>query len=107
MVNSLASGKLDEMDRMGIVDDAFNLAISGDISYSDALDTVDYIAKGSEDSYYVWGVFGSRTSYMRTMLSGTETGDKFIAYFKVSAVCRQLKPFGFGSSVYQIRKCKF
>lgn len=41
------------MDRMGVVDDAFNLAISGDITYSDALDTVEYIAKGGEDSYYV------------------------------------------------------
>ncbi|CBY36432.1 unnamed protein product [Oikopleura dioica] len=85
--------KLDEMDRMGVVDDAFNLAISGDITYSAALDTVEYIANGGENSYYVWGVFGSRTSYMRTQLAGTAAGDKFIAYFK-NAVSQQFDRFG-------------
>ena len=47
-----------------------------------------------EDSYYAWDLFPSRTSYMRSMLKGTETGDRFIQYFK-PAVAKQFEEIGF------------
>ena len=47
-----------------------------------------------EDSYYAWDLFSSRTSYMRSMLKGTETGDRFIQYFK-PAVAKQFEEIGF------------
>ena len=68
--------------------------ISG--SYPDALDIVNYISdiNNPEDSYYAWDLFSSRTSYMRSMLKGTETGDRFIQYFR-PAVAKQFEDVGF------------
>ena len=72
---------------------------SGDetsLSYPDALDIVNYISdiNNPEDSYYAWDLFSSRTSYMRSMLKGTETGDRFIQYFR-PAVAKQFEDVGF------------
>ena len=66
------------------------------ISYPDALDIVNYISdiNNPEDSYYAWDLFSSRTSYMRSMLKGTETGDRFIQYFR-PAVAKQFEDVGF------------
>jgi len=75
---------IDVMDRVGLMDDAFHLAISGDYTYDQALNFVNYMTneKTPEDSYYAWNLFSSRTSYMRSMLKGTETGTKFVDYFR-------------------------
>ena len=61
-------------------------------SYPDALDIVNYISDiaNPEDSYYAWDLFSSRTSYMRSMMKGTETGNKFIEYF-LPAVAHQFE----------------
>ena len=40
------------MDRAGIIDDAFHLAISGDYSYGEALDLVKYVATTGNVSLY-------------------------------------------------------
>ena len=87
---------INEMDRTGLIDDAFNLAIAGEIPYSSALDMIRYISQEGtvEDSYYVWKVFSSRTSYMRTQLSGTEAGDLFDAFFR-NAISVQYAKYGF------------
>ena len=55
------------MDRAGLMDDAFHLAIAGEYTYTEALNTVDYISniEKPETSYYAWNLFNSRTSYMR------------------------------------------
>ena len=86
---------IDEMDRVGLMDDAFHLAISGDYTYGQALDFVNYMTNldDPEQSYYAWNLFSSRTSYMRSMLSGS-TRDKFIQYFQ-PAIEAQFKAIGF------------
>ena len=58
-----AHDEMDEMDRAGLIDDGFNLAIAGEIPYSVALDMTEYMSKidNMENSYFVWSVFSSRT----------------------------------------------
>jgi len=89
-------GSIDVMDRVGLMDDAFHLAISGDYTYDQALDFVNYMTneKEPEDSYYAWNLFSSRTSYMRSMLAGSETGTKFVNYFR-PAISAQFDKMGF------------
>lgn len=91
-----AHTEIDELDRTGLIDDAFNLAIAGEIPYSAALDMIKYVSKtdNMEESYFVWSVFSARTSYMRSQLAGTPTGVKFIAYFQ-EAIAAQFTRFGF------------
>lgn len=87
---------MDEMDRTGLMDDAFHLAIAGEYTYPEALDTVDYISNidTPETSYYAWNLFSSRTSYMRGQMAGTKTGEEFLDHFR-PAIEKQFNEFGF------------
>jgi len=86
-----------DLDRVGLMDDAFHLAISGDYTYCQTLDMVDYISNidQPEDSYYAWNLFSSRTSYMRAQMSGTSTGEKFIEHFQPAVADQFAKIGGF------------
>ncbi|XP_052090870.1 uncharacterized protein LOC127727793 [Mytilus californianus] len=83
------------INRAQIINDAWNLAKSGDLDIGISLKTVEYISEELE--YVPWDAASSQLSYVSNMLSRTEIYGKFKKFMK-KIVTKPFKHFGMDNS---------
>ncbi|XP_064118954.1 aminopeptidase N-like [Macrobrachium nipponense] len=69
---------IDVINRAQIIDDMFNMALSGRVSYAKALNMILYLSK--EKELPVWNAVFENINYMNAMLADTEIHEEFKSY---------------------------
>lgn len=103
LAEELASGNnmLSISDRANLIDDAFNLARAGHLSYGIALDMTSYLDK--EKDYLPWRSSANALSYLSTMLEFT--GDySLLQEYKVKKVLPVFDEIGWNDTGSHVQK---